>query len=228
MDFDGSQFLNTEQFVTLTLPVTAGQFSPILENHIARRIIPGESYGRLNPLEDDVWIFLHGHPLSELNRTFAVITHPEGMPDTVIEDGVLPMLERRFGIHDRDCHNCIARLRWKIVAYLHHQFTHCQGQGQDTAPITVTSPHDSLCITFYPRDHACPILVLDGEEMYIVPETALPGRWVDNPPWLADLPLSDTGESDEEKTDPEPRKRARMAIAAPVTASTFIVRKKDP
>jgi len=108
MDFDGSQFANMDRFVTLALPVTAGQFNPILENHIAHCIVPGEYEGSLNPLEDDVWIFLHNHPLSDLDRTFAALTYPERIKGMVIEEGVLPMLELHFGIRDQDCHNCIA------------------------------------------------------------------------------------------------------------------------
>jgi hypothetical protein len=69
-----------------------------MENHIARRIIPGEYEGRLNPLEDNVWVFLHSYPLSEVDRTYAVTTYPEVIEDTVIEEGVLPMLECCFGI----------------------------------------------------------------------------------------------------------------------------------
>jgi hypothetical protein len=235
MDFDGSQFLNTERFVTLALPVTAGQFSPIMENHIARLVIPGNYSGSLNPLEDDVWIFLHSHHLSDVDRTFAAITYPEGTEGTVIEEGVLPMLERRFGIRDRDCHNCIARFFWKIVAYLRHWFSHCWGHGGDRAPVTVTSRNNTLCITFYPEEHVRPILIQEREEVYIVPETALPGRWVDDPthdpilpPWLANLDLSDNENSEEEKTDAGPNERAQMAISGPITALAHAVRKRDP
>jgi len=148
MDFDGSQFLNSDRFVTLALPVTAGEFNPITENHIARRILPGHYEGRLNPLEDDVWIFLHSYPLSEVDRTHAVITYPDGIADTVIEDGVLPMLARRFDVRDEDCHNCIARFCWKIVAYLQHRFSHYQANGDVHTPVTITS--STLVNTYHP------------------------------------------------------------------------------
>jgi transposase InsO family protein len=64
-----------------------------------------------------------------------------------------------------------------------------------------------------------------GEQVYIVPETALPGLQVE--PWPADLDVSDN-ESEEQKTDAHSRESARMAIATTATASTFAVRKKDP
>jgi hypothetical protein len=140
-----------------------------MENHIARRIIPGEYEGRLNPLEDNVWVFLHSYPLSEVDRTYAVTTYPEVIEDTVIEEGVLPMLECCFGIHDEDCHNCIARFCWKIVTYLRHRFSHCRAYGQVGAPVTITSRNNTLCITFYPREHVRPICMQVGEQVYIVP-----------------------------------------------------------
>jgi transposase InsO family protein len=76
--------------------------------------------------------------------------------------------------------------------------------------------------TFYPREHVRPILIWEGDDAYIVPETALSGRSVDA------LDLSDHGKSDEEDTDVGPREIARMAIAGPTLNSAFAVRKKDP
>ncbi len=59
LDHEGEHFLTTDRFVTLILPVTPGQFNPILEQHIARRIAPAHYGGNLNPLHDGLWAILH-------------------------------------------------------------------------------------------------------------------------------------------------------------------------
>jgi hypothetical protein len=222
LDHEGEHFLDTDRFVTLILPLSPGQFNPILEDHIAHRIATAHYGGDLNPLNDGLWVILHDQPLSEVDRSFAVITYPNGVADVVIEDGVLPMLERRFSIPMDTLHNCTARFCFLVQAYLTHRFNYCWQLGYQDAPVTVTSRNNTLCITFYPVIHATPVLVQDGNLMYIMPEHAIPRHMItvrrDPDPMQNEVEESDSG----------PRESARMAIATTGMASTFAVRKKDP
>jgi hypothetical protein len=77
IDHEGEHFLDTERFVTLILPLFPGQFNITLEDHIARMIAPAHYGGDLNPLNDGLWLLLHNHPLSEVDRAFAAITYPQ-------------------------------------------------------------------------------------------------------------------------------------------------------
>jgi len=87
LDHEGEHFLDTNRFITLILPLSPGQFNPILEDHIARRIAPAHYSGDLNPSNDGLWLILHDHPLSEVDRSFAAITYPNDVEDVVIEEG---------------------------------------------------------------------------------------------------------------------------------------------
>jgi hypothetical protein len=40
-------------------------------------IAPAHYGGDLNPLNDGLWLLLHNHPLSEVDRAFAAITYPQ-------------------------------------------------------------------------------------------------------------------------------------------------------
>jgi transposase InsO family protein len=207
----------------MVLPVNRGQFNPMLERHIASGIVPSGYYGNLNPLDDDFWVLLHAYPLSDVDRSFAVITYPQGREGAVIAEGVTPMLQDRFGITREEYNNCVIRFCTFINAYLSHRFNNCDYDE----PVTVTSRNATLCITFYPRSHETPILIRDGDETYIVPERAIPGHWIDDSAsemsitWAGDL--SDSDEEDAQRTE-----SASMAISGPATASAFAVRKKDP
>jgi hypothetical protein len=132
------------------------------------------------------------------------------------------MLERRFSIPMDTLHNCTARFCFLVQAYLTHRFNHCWQLGYQDAPVTVTSRNNTLCITFYPVIHATPILVQDGNLLYIMPEHAIPRHMItvrrDPDPMQNEVEESDSG----------PRESARMAIATTGMASTFAVRKKDP
>jgi len=68
VDHEGAHFLAADRFVTLIFPLSPGSFNPILEEHIARRIAPAHYSGDLNPLHDGLWIILHDHPLSDVDR----------------------------------------------------------------------------------------------------------------------------------------------------------------
>jgi hypothetical protein len=120
VDHEGEHFLDTDWFVTLVFPISPGLFNPILENHIAHRVAPAHYSGTLNPLHDGIWMLLHFVPLSEVDWSFAVITYPNNVADVVIETGVIPMLESRFGIPTETLHNCTARFCFLVHAYLLH------------------------------------------------------------------------------------------------------------
>jgi len=222
MDHEGVHFLDTDRYVTLIFPISPGAFNIILEDHIARRIAPAHYGGNLNPLDDGIWLILHDHPLTEVDHTFAAITYPNGVEDVVIQDGILPMLERRFHIPTDTLHNCVARFCFLVQAYLTHRIRHCWGLGYQDAPITVTARNNTLCVTFYPIIHDTPVLVQDGDELYIVPEHAIPRGMI------VQHHISASGAPDEEKDDSAPQESARMAIATTSTGSAFAVRKKDP
>jgi hypothetical protein len=124
VDHEGEHFLDTDRFITLVFPISPGSFNPTLENHIAHRVIPAHYNGTLNPLHDGIWMLLHSVPLSEVDRSFVVITYPNNVADIVIETGVIPMLETQFGIPTETLHNCTARFCFLVHAYLVHRFSH--------------------------------------------------------------------------------------------------------
>jgi hypothetical protein len=142
--------------------------------------------------------------------------------DVVIAEGVIPMLEICFGIPTETLHNCTARFCFLVQAYLMHRFNHCWQLGHHDAPVTVTSRNNTLCITFYPIVHDTPVLVQDGNDMYIVPEHAAPRHM------LTIRPVSDQINNEDEKSDDRPQESAQMAISGPATAFTYAVGKKDP
>jgi hypothetical protein len=153
MDHEGKHFLDTERFVTLILSLSPGQFNIILEDNIARMLAPAHYAGNLNPLNDDLWVVLHNHPLTEVDRRFAAITYPNGVEDVVLEEGVIPMLENGFYIPVDTLHYCVARFCFLLQAYLMHRFSHCGQLGHQDAPVTITARNNTLCITFYPIAH---------------------------------------------------------------------------
>jgi len=222
IDHDGTHLLDTDRFVMLIFPLSPGQFNIILEDHIARQIAPAHYGGNLNLLDDGLWLTLHDHPLSEVDRSFAAITYPNGITDVVIESGIIPMLENGFHIPTETLHNCTARFCFLIQAYLTHWLHHCWQLGHQDAPVRVMSRNNTLCITFYPIVHDVPVLVQDGNHLYIVPEHTIPSGMV------VQRSISALSNNDEENYDSSPRESARMAITIPSTASAFAIREKDP
>jgi hypothetical protein len=221
VDHEGAHFLDVDRYVTMVLPVNRGQFNPMLERHIASVIVPSGYYGNLNPLDDDFWVLLHAYPLSDVDRSFAVITYPQGREGAVIAEGVTPMLQDRFGITREEYNNCVIRFCTFINAYLSHRFNNCDYD----APVTVTSRNATLCITFYPCSHETSILIRDGDETYIVPERAIPGHWIDDS--ASEMPITWAGDlSDSDEEDAQRTESASMAISGPATASAFAVQKK--
>jgi hypothetical protein len=176
VDNEDEHFLDINRYVTMVILVTPREFNPMLEGHIASGIAPIDYNGNLNPLDDGIWILLHAHPLSDVDRSFAAITYPQGREGVVIAEGVIPMLQERFGIPREEYSNCITRFSTFINAYLSYRFNNCEC---DT-PVTVTSRNTMLCITYYPRSHEMPILIHDGNETYIVPKRAIPSHWIDD------------------------------------------------
>lgn len=63
MDFTGREITNTEQYVTLGLPINHGEFNELLEHHIHEGIIPTTNIESRNPMDDDLWLMLHNWPL---------------------------------------------------------------------------------------------------------------------------------------------------------------------
>jgi len=223
VDHEGEHFLDVDRYVTMVLPVTRGQFNPILERHIASGIVSPDYYGNLNPLDDDFWVLMHAHPLSDVDRSFAVITYPQGIEGTVIAEGVIPMLQERFGMSREECNNCVTQFCPFINAYLSYRFNNCDYD----APVTVTSHNTTLCTTFYPRSHDTPILIRDGSDTYIVPKHAIPGHWIDDT--TSEMSITWTGDlSDSDEEDAQHTESARMAISGPANTLVFAVRKKDP
>ena len=136
IDHEGTHLLDMDRFVTLIFPLSPGQFNIILEDHIARQIVPAHYGGALNLLDDGLWLTLHDHPLSEVDRSFAAITYRNGVADVVIEAGVIPMLENRFHIPTETLHNCTAHFCFLIHAYLTHRFRYCWQLGHQDALVT--------------------------------------------------------------------------------------------
>ncbi len=64
-DFTGTEIINTEQYVTLAIPISHGEFNDMLESHLSDGLAPTEYVGNRNPIDDDLWIMLHAWPLAE-------------------------------------------------------------------------------------------------------------------------------------------------------------------
>jgi hypothetical protein len=118
------------------------------------------------------------HPLAEQDHTFAAIRNPSTNSEAVITEGILPALDICFNLLLDGYHGCITCFCEFVCAYLSCCLMH-SNNGMVT-PITVTCRHANLCITFYPVSHEMPILIRDHNALYIVPERAIPGNWIDD------------------------------------------------
>jgi hypothetical protein len=177
-DMTGSCLFDTTQYVSLVTPINLGQFNEFLEEHISSGLVPTAYMGNYNPLDDDIWLLIHNHPLAEQDHNFAAIVYPNTNSEEVIMEGVLPALETRFNLPIHRFPGCITRFCEFIRAYVTRRIMHCN--NGTAIPITVTCRHATLCITFYPVIHETPILIRDCDTLYIVPERAIPGHWIDD------------------------------------------------
>jgi hypothetical protein len=98
MDFTGREITNTEQYVTLALPINLGEFNDMLESHLSDGLAPTNYVGNRNPIDDDLWIMLHRWPLAEQDRSFAAICYPEFNFETLMSNAIIPILSQRFGL----------------------------------------------------------------------------------------------------------------------------------
>jgi hypothetical protein len=120
---------------------------------------------------------IHNQPLAEQDHTFVAITDSGTNSKEVITEVILPALDICFNLPSDGYHGCIACFCEFDRMYLSRCLMHCNN-GMDTL-ITVTCRHATLCITFYPIHHEMPILIRDHNALYIVPERAIPGHWID-------------------------------------------------
>jgi len=208
-DTTGTRVFDTTQCVSMVIPINLGQFNDFLEEHIETGLVPTAYMGTFNPLDDDFWLLIHNHPLADQDHTFLAIIYPGMNSEIVITEGILPALDPRFNLPLDGYRGCITRFCQFVRAYLSRRLTQCNN-GLDI-PLTVTCRHSTLCITFYPVNHEMPILIRDHNSLYIVPERAIPGHWIDD-----DSSISPTD----------------MEEGFPAIVTTFAqadaVRKKDP
>jgi hypothetical protein len=206
MDLTGTEVTNTMRYVTLVLPINPGEFNDILEDHIASGIVPTTYHGSRNPYNDNLWIMLHSWPLAEQDRSIATLIYPGTDFEHLMSEGVIPVLVNRFELEPNHLPLCFERWSNFVRAYVGYRLETCN--VNTNSPVSVTCRHSTLCITFYPTIHETPVLIQDGNEMYIIPQHAIPGNIIT---------------ADDEEMEIE---SANMAQTS--TASAVAVRKKDP
>jgi hypothetical protein len=206
ISYDGSELLNTQCYVSITVPFDHNHFNPMLENHIVNNRIPLEYLGRLDPLSDGVWIMVHDYPLGDQDRTFAAIVDPEQQHDRILTEGITPLLENHFAFFPDDLPNCFTRWYNLIQACIQRRIINIS----EDLPVTVTSRNMTISVTFYPLAHERPILVREGDSIYIVPEQNSPGNVIET--------------KDEENTFME----EAFSAMTNTSASALAVRRSDP
>jgi hypothetical protein len=174
----GNCLFDTTQYVSMVTPINLGQFNEFLKEYISSGLVPTAYMGNYNPLDEDICLLIHNHPLADQDCTFADIVYPNTDSDEVITEGGLPALETRFNLPLNRFPCCITHFCEFIRAYVTCHTMHCN--NGIALPITITCRHATLCITFYPVIHEMPILIRDHDALYIVSERAIPGHWIDD------------------------------------------------
>jgi hypothetical protein len=149
---------------------------------------------------------VHDYPLGDQDRSFAAIIYPEQQQDRILTEGIIPLLENRFAFFPDDLPNCFTRWYNVVQAYIQRRIINIP----DDLPVTVTSRNMTISITFYPSVHEHPILVREGDSIYIVPEHNLPGNVITT--------------EDEENTFME----EAFSAVVNTSASALAVRRSDP
>jgi hypothetical protein len=173
MDFTGTEITNTTRYVTSALPISMGQFNDLLEEHIASGVVPTTYYGSQYP-DDDLWIMLHSWPLAEQDRSGAMLTYPGAYFAQLMSNGVIPVLVTRFGLEPNHLSLCFEVWRNFVREYAVYRLDTCN--RTISLPVSVICHHETLCIAFYSTIHEVPILIQDGDEMYIALQHTIPGN----------------------------------------------------
>jgi hypothetical protein len=105
---DGSELLNAERYITLTIPVDTNHFNETLEHRITTGRIISQYNGSFNPLVDGIWMMVHDHPLADQDRFFAAIIYLEQHRERIISEGIIPLLNQSFDINPSDLPGCFA------------------------------------------------------------------------------------------------------------------------
>jgi hypothetical protein len=64
-DMTANCLFDTTQYVSMVTPINLGQFNKFLEEHISSGLVPTAYMGNYNPLDDDIWLLIHNHPLAD-------------------------------------------------------------------------------------------------------------------------------------------------------------------
>jgi hypothetical protein len=115
---DGSDLLNADRYITLTVPVDSHHFNDELERRISTGQASSQYIGSCNPLQDGIWMMIHDHPLAEQDRYFAAIIYPNHQNERIFSEGIIPVLEAAFSLNPEDLPGCFTRWSNLIRAYL--------------------------------------------------------------------------------------------------------------
>ncbi len=172
---DGSDLLNADRYVTLTVPVDMNHFNDELERRITTGQASSQYIGSCNPLQDGIWMMIHDHPLAEQNRYSAAIIYPDHQNERIFSEGIIPVLEAAFSLNPEDLPGCFTRWCNLIRAYTDRRLT----MEMENIPVTVTSRNMMVSISFYPLHHERPVLVCEGHGTYILPISNIPSHLIE-------------------------------------------------
>jgi hypothetical protein len=121
--------------------------------------------GDLEPLDEPLWVLLHNRPFDDLDTRVARITRPDHRARGVFLDGILPALQRGFGLEPNTFPKCYWYWHSLAQAYLEYRLENIK-QGL-TLPVTIGTRHRTVTITFYPIRHLTPVAVSIRDAEYI-------------------------------------------------------------
>jgi hypothetical protein len=156
---------DTDIFVTLAIRVDESTFSWERERSLKQGHLEELYAGDLEPLDEPLWVLLHNRPFDDLDTRVARITRPDHRARGVFLDGILPALQRGFGLEPNTFPKCYWYWHSLVQAYLEYRLENIE-QGL-TLPVTIGTRHRTVTITFYPIRHLTPVAVSIRDAEYI-------------------------------------------------------------
>jgi len=156
---------DTDIFVTLAIRVDESTFSWERERSLQQGHLEELYAGDLEPLDEPLWVLLHNRPFDDLDTRVARIIRPDHRARRIFLDGILPALQRGFGIEPNTFPKCYRYWHSLVQAYLEYRLENIE-QGL-TLPITIGTCHQTVTITFYPIHHLTPVAVSIRDAEYI-------------------------------------------------------------
>jgi hypothetical protein len=132
---DGSDLLNADRYITLTVPVDTNHFNDELERCITTGHVSSQYIG------------------SYKDRYIAAIIYPDHQNECIFSEGIIPVLEAAFSLNPEDLPGCFTRWCNLIRAYTNRRLT----MEMENVPVTVTIRNMTVSISFYPVHHEQPL-----------------------------------------------------------------------